>query len=352
MTKFILSLVVLVFMLLILFKPIYVCFYPFLKGKKHKFALSFLIGALILISSFLIGDIAFGFFIHFVVIFYIIDFITSVINLPFRRNYNIKSKRWFTLLLNILLVSASVIFTAYGYVNFNDIKTTTYNLNYEGKTYPSSKIMFVSDIHISSDKKEHVAYAISKTYKKENPDVCIIGGDLIDNSSRLDDINYIIDVFSKISLDTPVLYVHGNHDIMANEEVSTKELEEKLNKKGIKVLKDENVEISDINYIVVFKESEKIKPLMENGLNVVINHKPEDLKLLDKYSVNLLLSGHTHAGQFFPVGYICDLFKINELQYGLKDFGDFKAIVSSGISTWGVNVKSQGKNEIVIINVN
>ena len=190
-----------------------------------------------------------------------------------------------------------------------------------------TKIMFVSDIHISTDKADDIIKALNSTYNKEKPDIIIIGGDLLDNSSKKNDINNIIKTFGNFTDKTPVLYVHGNHDVMTNSVINKAELENILLKNGIKVLKNESLNIGEINYIGRFeKENKDIKSLISDdkgALNVVIDHRPRDLDVLNKQKIDLSLSGHTHAGQIFPIGYICDLFNINELQYGIKDFNPY-----------------------------
>lgn len=63
------------------------------------------------------------------------------------------------------------------------------------------------------------------------------------------------------------------------------------------------------------------------------------------------LSGHTHAGQIWPIGQLGQLTGIVEQNYGLKKIGDFHIIVSSGIAGWGYPIRTGGHSEYVIIDV-
>lgn len=89
----------------------------------------------------------------------------------------------------------------------------------------------------------------------------------------------------------------------------------------------------------------------KESATVIIDHQPKELKELGKLGADMTLSGHTHNGQIFPVSQLCSIIGINEMQYGKKQFGSNTAIVSSGIGTWGMNVRTSGKSEIVIIDV-
>lgn len=46
-------------------------------------------------------------------------------------------------------------------------------------------------------------------------------------------------------------------------------------------------------------------------------------------SIDLSLSGHTHAGQIWPTGQLGKLIGVNELNYGHRQDGDYQVIVSS-----------------------
>ena len=47
-----------------------------------------------------------------------------------------------------------------------------------------------------------------------------------------------------------------------------------------------------------------------------------------------MLSGHTHAGQIWPVGLFTTLLDKETINYGEERFGTMEAIVSSGIAGW------------------
>ena len=76
-----------------------------------------------------------------------------------------------------------------------------------------------------------------------------------------------------------------------------------------------------------------------------------DLQENAEAGIDLQLSGHTHAGQIWPMGFLSKLVGVNEEYYGLHDIKDFKVIVSSGMAGWGYPIRTEGPSEYVVINV-
>lgn len=65
--------------------------------------------------------------------------------------------------------------------------------------------------------------------------------------------------------------------------------------------------------------------------------------------VDLELSGHTHAGQLWPVGVLSELTGV--LNYGEYQEENCKVIVSSGFTGWGYPIRTEEHCEYVLINV-
>lgn len=59
--------------------------------------------------------------------------------------------------------------------------------------------------------------------------------------------------------------------------------------------------------------------------------------------MNLHLSGHTHAGQIFPLNFM--------MQYGYYKNGNYHSIVSSGYGAWGFPFRTAGRSEMVLIQI-
>jgi predicted MPP superfamily phosphohydrolase len=80
-----------------------------------------------------------------------------------------------------------------------------------------------------------------------------------------------------------------------------------------------------------------------------MDHQPRDYAQAEAAGVDLLLSGHTHRGQFAPNHWLTR--KVFELDWGYLKKGRMHAVVSSGYGTWGPALRIASRAEIVQINV-
>lgn len=73
----------------------------------------------------------------------------------------------------------------------------------------------------------------------------------------------------------------------------------------------------------------------------MLDHQPSELEAADRAGYDLLLSGHTHAGQIWPTGLISQAAGIVEWNYGYRKLDHLQVIVSSGIGGWGYPIQDQ-----------
>ena len=84
---------------------------------------------------------------------------------------------------------------------------------------------------------------------------------------------------------------------------------------------------------------------------IVADHQPRDMDENASAGYDLMLSGHTHAGQMWPVGLFTTLFDRGTVNYGQKSFGDMELIVSSGMAGWGYPLRTGKHSEFVVVNI-
>ncbi len=79
----------------------------------------------------------------------------------------------------------------------------------------------------------------------------------------------------------------------------------------------------------------------------------QDYEALKDANVDLVLSGHTHGGQLFPLMTIENHSNIAEDDrvYGYEKRGNTNFIVTSGISDWAIKFKTGCKSEYLLINI-
>ena len=76
-----------------------------------------------------------------------------------------------------------------------------------------------------------------------------------------------------------------------------------------------------------------------------------EYKKAENTGCDMILSGHTHAGQIWPVGLFVSLFHFDELNYGEQKQGNLDAIVTSGIAGWGYPIRTEKHSEYVVVNL-
>lgn len=91
-----------------------------------------------------------------------------------------------------------------------------------------------------------------------------------------------------------------------------------------------------------------ISELEKNNVHVM-----QDYEAQKDANVDLVLSGHTHGGQLFPLMTIENHSNIAEDDrvYGYEKRGNTNFIVTSGISDWAIKFKTGCKSEYLLINI-
>jgi hypothetical protein len=152
--------------------------------------------------------------------------------------------------------------------------------------------------------------------------------------------------------------VLGNHESYGNLERNLSY----LRKWGVTVLQDEAVLVDDSFWLLgrrdptALRRGEARLPIEEimksSGVDagrplILLDHQPVGLGEAERAGIDLQLSGHTHAGQLFPLNIINKL--IYEQNWGSLVKGRTQYYVSCGVGTWGPPVRTGSVPEIVLI---
>jgi len=152
--------------------------------------------------------------------------------------------------------------------------------------------------------------------------------------------------------------VSGNHEFYVGYEQAIRFME----RAGFKVLKGEVVEMPYLNIAGVddeegrrmgykiISEEEVLREVNDRKYTVLLKHRPVvNRKAVDK--IDLQLSGHTHGGVLFFVGYLI-LDRIFETNRGMKSIGENRYIVvSKGIGTGGPPMRLLSPPDVIIIDI-
>ncbi|MBR5827489.1 MAG: metallophosphoesterase [Clostridia bacterium] len=267
----------------------------------------------------------------------------------------------------IILCVTALLITVLGIAarDTKSFKKTEYTVN--DKNLPTGfdgfKIAMVSDLHNATFGEGNSK--LLSALEKAEPDIIAITGDLVDSSHT--DLSVALDFAEKSVKIAPSYYVSGNHEAWLSEEVYEAFIA-KLKATGVTVLTDEKTDIvhngdtitlagvsdpdfADADYIF----ESKVGHLTEDSelYTLLLSHRPEFFDVYHQCGVNLVLSGHTHAGQirlpligafiapgqgFFP-----------EYDKGIFIEDDTTMIVSAGLGNSVIPFRFCNQAELVII---
>jgi predicted MPP superfamily phosphohydrolase len=217
-------------------------------------------------------------------------------------------------------------------------------------------IMQISDLHLGHHRGKDYLTKIVEETNKRNPDLVLITGDLVDAKSAL--LPGVLEPLSNFI--APVYYVEGNHEKYIGAKDTLRLIEEqKVRVMHNEVIETNGIQLVGLDYMNADEDTFDMHPsdnagtvksaLAEISLkndvpSVLMTHSPVGAKYAEKAGISLMLSGHTHAGQIFPISLLAKIpFPLNR---GLYQMGNTKVYVSSGSGTFMVRARLGSLNEI------
>lgn len=293
-------------------------------------------------------------FLHTLAFFLIFGLIMRIVKKITGRDTRIFWQGW-------LAMVAAALTMAWGYYSCMHVIKTEYRLTTE-KDIGSLRAAFISDSHIGATFDGDGFAEELRKIESEKPDILLIGGDFVDDWSKKDDFVRACEALGQTKFPYGVWYVFGNHDAgsMANRDFSADELRSVMAENGIHVMEDESELIDGRFYVVGRKDksnrsrkeiAELVAGLDTSKFILVLDHQPHDYAAEADSPADLVLSGHTHGGQFFPFGYVGKLLNTYDRAYGYERRNGTDFIVSSGIADWALLFKTGTRSEYVIAEI-
>ena len=259
------------------------------------------------------------------------------------------------------LLTALVI--GYGYYNIYHVVRTEYSVSAEKPIREEGyTIVFLSDLHYGLTLDSGQLREVVESVGQEKPDIVILGGDIVDETTTLAQMREAFSILGEIPSRHGIYYVYGNHDksrYSAEPNYDEAQLAVAIGTAGIHILEDAVCEVNEELVLVGRADrsdrmNRKSLAQLAEGLDdgaewILIDHQPSDYVEAQENGYGLVLSGHTHSGQIWPGGFFSELFRFNEWNYGYKEQGNLKAIVSSGIAGWGYPLRTERHSEYVVV---
>ena len=256
----------------------------------------------------------------------------------------------------VLFLSLAV--SAYGIINAFNIRSKEIEMPIPGLK-KELRAMHLTDIHLGHFRGSAFLQKLVDLTNEQEVDMVLITGDLYDGKIRFCDA--CLDPLQQIS--APVYFVEGNHDGYSGVE----RVKSGLRKVGVRVLSNEvakqgEIQIIGLNHMSADESNVNMHanghkatirsilpgiPTDQGKPIILLHHSPHGIEYANQKGVDLYLSGHTHAGQLFPVNLIGELFY--QFNKGLHDYKGTKIYVGEGAGTFGPPMRIGTHSTITLI---
>ena len=210
-------------------------------------------------------------------------------------------------------------------------------------------VVLASDLHLGYHNRKAELGRWIDLFNVENPDLVLIGGDIIDRSLRPVLAGNYAEEVKRLS--APIFTVHGNHEYYSDVDGSEKFFKEA----GIGLLKDSYVDTLGIRVVGRNDRSYPCRAALHeilqsrSSFTVLLDHQPYNLKEAEEAGIDFQFSGHTHRGQVWPISWVTDA--MYEKSWGHHQRGDTRYYISSGLGIWGAKIRIGTRSEYLVLHI-
>ena len=216
----------------------------------------------------------------------------------------------------------TVCLLTYGYFNYKhpDINHLDITLDKPLQGQPM-KIVAISDVHLGNGTRKPQLQKFVEMINAQEPDLIIIGGDLIDNSLIPLYQQKMVEELNQLKAPMGIYLAPGNHEYISGMEAC----EQFLKETPIRLLRDSIVTLPNGLQLIgrddrsnrrrlpiaeLMKQADSTKPTL------LIDHQPYEVSKNDSLGIDIQFSGHTHRGQVWPLSLLVD--NMYEQSYGYR----------------------------------
>ncbi len=277
--------------------------------------------------------------------------------------------------LSYFLYGLAIVYTGFCHYQFYKIKIKSLNVPIQNlpQQWEDKKIIHLSDLHLGGTKDINFLKKVVTLTNEQNADLILISGDLFDGATNSHE-RYVSDL-NNFKAKHGIMFTSGNHEVYSGVGKARKVIgNSKIIMLDNKAIVIDGLQILGISY-PEFKNTSSFnfddpQVFTKKLPTILVYHTPTSIKANGesltevrssdyfapdtifsntiKHNISLQLSGHTHAGQFFPFTWVANkVFK--GFHFGLHRIDDFYINISSGTGSWGPPLRSGYLSEIVVI---
>ena len=282
-------------------------------------------------------------------------------------------------LIAAVCLAAAVLYSAYGVWNAFHPRIKKLEIKIENlpQQWQNKTILHLSDVHLGHFYGTEFLNNLVREVNALNPEAIFITGDLFDGMAAT--ISHFAAGLDQLRAKKGVFFVTGNHETY----VGLNRALNVLKKTKIQILHNEIIEVDGLQIMGISypgirgtHEIRGLENLLQNPSNkkpcILLFHTPTNIRPkggdgLDHHfatywvpdtsfafnkelGADLQLSGHSHAGQLIPFGYLTKLI-YKGYDYGFHHLSRFAIYTTSGVGTWGPPMRTGNSPEIVVIDL-
>ena len=258
----------------------------------------------------------------------------------------------------VCVLGFMVVLFTYANLHYLNKVRVPMEIDTRGKVTRPLKLVLMSDLHLGYHNGRQEFAKWVDMINGEQPDLVLIGGDIIDISVRPLIEEGVAEEFRRLK--APVYACLGNHEYYSGEPRA----QQFYRDAGIHLLRDSVVTLPDYGNLTIIgrddrtnagrksvaelmKECQDPQPPILGGYQLLLDHQPYHLERTAKAGIDFQFSGHTHYGQVWPISWIEDA--IYECAYGEQTKSNTRFYVSSGIGIWGAKFRIGTQSEYVVL---
>jgi len=285
--------------------------------------------------------------------------------------YIVKSATYLWLILSMMLVAMTIVWTIVGTAFKTKNKTVAWLIVISTLIYigiagingqrivvkdldlPADNItrqydfVHITDLHAGSTTLSHAQNVVDKI-KPLDPEFVVITGDFIDEYFVTGDM---IAPFKELTM--PIYLITGNHEFYLEDG----KIEEVISDTDIMLIDGMKIAFEELDIIGVSELAtvdgtvNAVDGINADRYTILLDHQPKTDEVIraEENGARLMLSGHTHKGQIWPMNWLIKL----QFKYvsGLYEIGEMFLYVNQGTGTLGPKLRVNSVNEITHIHL-
>jgi predicted MPP superfamily phosphohydrolase len=257
-------------------------------------------------------------------------------------------------MVGYLLLSVGLLLGVTGFIQSRIIKITEYDyvLPSTLQSWDNKTAILVSDTHFGLVNHEKFSNKVVKAIIESKPDFVLHAGDFYDGPAN--DTLPITLSWNELTKTIPVFYSPGNHE----EYGDYNSFLTSIKNANVTVITDSYVEYDGMQIAGITYRNKNQLDVADNVIRslkldktkptILINHPPTFQQSAKDAGIDLMVSGHTHRGQFWPLNYIVKAI-YGKYTYGKNVDNTITTITTSGVGTAGPPMRLFNTPELVKI---